>query len=156
ETDSRMIIPQGWTRTMREQVVATFGPERLTAGFVGAFAALALLLAAIGLYGVVSHSVAGRTTEIGVRVALGATRMDILWLLLRETLIWLAIGVGIGGVAARAAGHLVSSQLFGVAPDNVVSLMLAGVALSIVAIGATLVPARRALSVDPAAALRTD
>jgi ABC-type antimicrobial peptide transport system permease subunit len=154
DTDSRVIVTR--TRTLREQVLATFGPERLAAGFVGAFAALALLLAAIGLYGVVSHSVAGRTSEIGVRVALGATRMDILWLLLRETLVWLAIGVVLGAAAARAARHLVSSQLFGVAPGDIGSLIIAALALSLVAIGATLVPAGRALSVHPARALRTE
>jgi macrolide transport system ATP-binding/permease protein len=154
DTDSRVIVTRA--RTMREQVLATFGPERLAAGFVGAFAVLALLLAAVGLYGVVSHSVAGRTNEIGVRVALGATAADIVWLVLRETVVWLAIGLGLGAFGAEAAGHLVSNQLFGVASGDVVSLMAAAAALSIVAIGATLVPAGRALRVHPAAALRSE
>lgn len=154
DTDSRLMVTR--TRTMREQVLATFGPERLTAGFVGAFAMLALLLAAIGLYGVVSHSVAGRTREIGVRVALGATGMDIIWLLVRETLVWLAMGIGLGAAAAESAGHLVSSELFGVTSGDIGSLAIAVVALSVVAIGATLVPAGRALRVHPATALRIE
>ena len=102
---------------------------------------MALLLAAVGLYGVISHSVAGRTSEIGVRVALGATGMDIIWLLLRETLVWLAIGVGLGAATAQAAGHLVSSQLYGVAPGDIGSLIVSALTLSIVALGATLAPA---------------
>jgi predicted permease len=144
------------TETLRAQVLATFGPERLAAGFVGTFAGLALVLAAVGLYGVVSYSVAGRTQEIGLRQALGASGGDIVWLVLRETLVWLGIGLGLGAIAAEAGGRLVASQLFGVTPADVPSLVMAAATLGIVTVAASLVPAVRALRVQPVAALNAE
>jgi ABC-type antimicrobial peptide transport system permease subunit len=143
-------------QTMREQVLSTLGPERQAAVFVGIFAALALLLAAIGLYGVIAHSVVGRTNEIGLRLALGATRTDIVWLIVHETFICLAIGIGAGVAAAQASAHLIANQLFGVSATDLLSIAVAVVTLVVVAIAASLVPASRALRIHPAVALRID
>jgi predicted permease len=153
-TDSRIVATR--TRTLRAQVLATFGPERLAAGFVGAFAVLALLLAAVGLYGVVSHGVARRTKELGVRIALGAALGDVVWLVLRDTLVWLAIGTAVGAGASVAAGRLVASQLFGVSAADPVSFLIATAILAGVALAASLIPALRARRVDPVAALRAE
>jgi macrolide transport system ATP-binding/permease protein len=153
-TDSRIVATR--TRTLRAQVLATFGPERLAAGFVGAFAVLALLLAAVGLYGVVSHGVARRTKELGVRIALGAALGDIVWLVLRDTLVWLAIGTAVGAGASAAAGRRVASQLFGVSAADPVSFLIATAILAGVALAASLIPAFRARHVDPVAALRAE
>jgi putative ABC transport system permease protein len=144
------------TRTLRAQVLATFEPERLAAGFVGAFAGLALLLAAVGLYGVVSHGVARRTKELGVRIALGAALGDVVWLVLRDTLIWLAIGTALGAGISAAAGQLIASQLFGMSAADPVSYLIATAILAGVALTASLVPAVRARRVDPVAALRAE
>ena len=154
DTDSRVGVSHA--QTLREQVLATLGPERLAAGFVGIFAALALLLAAIGLYGVIAHSVAGRTNEIGIRLALGAAPTHILWLIVHETMVWLALGLGVGVAGAEASVHFVASQLFGVSGTDVLSIAVAGVTLAVVAIAASLVPAARALRVHPAVALRIE
>ena len=153
-TDSRVAVTR--TRTLRTQVLDTFGPQRLTAGFVMAFASFALLLAAVGLYGVVAYNVARRTKEIGVRVALGAARADIVWLVVRDTLTWLAAGITLGAIAAALLGRFVASQLFGVTARDVSSFAIAALALATVAIIASLLPAGRALRIHPTTALRTD
>ncbi len=153
-TDSRVAVTR--TRTLRTQVLDTFGPQRLTAGFVMAFASFALLLAAVGLYGVVAYNVARRTKEIGVRVALGAARADIVWLVVRDTLTWLAAGITLGAIAAALLGRFVASQLFGVTARDVMSFAIAALALATVAIIASLLPAGRALRIHPTTALRTD
>jgi ABC-type antimicrobial peptide transport system permease subunit len=154
ETDARLKVTR--TQTLRDQVLATFQPDRVAAGFVAVFAGLALLLAAIGLYGVVSHSVGRRTQEIGVRLALGATRRDVIWLITRETINGLAIGVTLGAGAAVLSGRAVASQLFGVSTSDVSSLAAAIGALVFVAVIASLVPAGRALRIEPTTALRTE
>jgi predicted permease len=152
--DSRVVVRR--TRTLRSQVLASFGPERLAAGFVGAFALLALLLAAVGLYGVVAHGVARRTNEIGIRVALGASRPDVLWLIVRETIVRLCAGVAIGVAGALAASQLLASQLFGVTTVDPISYALAAAGLAVVAVATSLIPASRALRVDPVTALRAE
>ncbi|HWB14881.1 MAG TPA: ABC transporter permease [Vicinamibacterales bacterium] len=152
--DSRVVV--GRTRTLRAQVLASFGPERLAAGFVGAFALLALLLAAVGLYGVVAHGVARRTNEIGIRVALGASCTEVLWLIVRETITRLCVGIIIGVVGALAASQLLASQLFGVTTIDPLSYAAAAVGLAIVAVATSLIPATRALRVDPVTALRAE
>lgn len=154
DTDSRVVVSR--VQTMREQVLGTLGPERLAAGFVAVFAALALVLAAIGLYGVIAHNVTGRTNEIGLRIALGASRPSIVWLVGRETLAWLAIGLTIGVAGARATEHFVASQLFGVSAADALSIVTAAVTLALVAAVASLVPVVRALQIDPAMALRIE
>lgn len=153
-TDHGVVVSRA--RTLRYQVLSTFGPERAAAGFVGAFALLALLVAAVGLYGVVSHGVARRTKEIGVRVALGAAPGALMWLILRETLVWLAIGLSIGGAVSLAVGRLVAHQLFGISAADPASFLIAAASLGCVAFLTTLVPAVRALRVDPVSALRAE
>jgi predicted permease len=154
ETDSRVIVTRA--QTLHAQVLATFESERVAAGFVGLFASLALLLAAVGLYGVVSHSVVRRTKEMGVRIALGAAGPDIVWLIVRETLIWLGIGLTAGAVASALAGRLVASQLFGVTPRDLTSLSMAAAILVVIAMVASLIPATRAIRIHPTVALRAD
>jgi putative ABC transport system permease protein len=144
------------TRTLRDQVTSTFGTERLTTQFVAVFAGLGLLLATIRLYGVVAHGVARRISEIGVRIALGAARADVLWLILRETLARLGIGVALGLAAAIAAGRIISSQLFGVSATDPSSFAIAAMVLTAVAVTASLLPALRAMRIDPVTALRSE
>jgi putative ABC transport system permease protein len=122
----------------------------------GAFGLLALLLAAIGIFGVLSYSVARRTREIGVRVALGATRGDISRLVIREGLAMAAIGVAIGLATALALSRFLRSVLYGVRPSDPMTYLAATATLIAVAFLATWVPARRAASVDPITALRME
>jgi predicted permease len=145
----------GRMQTLRRQVRSTFGAERSAAGFITAFAGLGLLLAAIGLYGVVSHGVSRRTSEIGIRIALGATRADVLWLIVRETLVRVAIGLAVGLVLSGIAGRVLASQLFGVTGGDPTSLAAAAVVLSAVAVVTSLLPAARAVRISPVAALRS-
>ncbi|MBM3764715.1 MAG: FtsX-like permease family protein, partial [Acidobacteria bacterium] len=119
-----------------------------------AFGAVALLLAAIGLYGVLSYGVARRTSEIGIRKALGAGESTVIAMILRETT-WLLAGGAVVGVAlAYGSLHLIKSRLFGLAPDDPAALALAVAALGVVALIAALLPARRAARVDPMVAIR--
>jgi ABC-type antimicrobial peptide transport system permease subunit len=154
QADGRLSVTHA--STLRAQVLETFGPERVAAGFVATFAGLALLLAAIGLYGVVSYSVTKRTNEIGVRLALGAGRADVIWLFGRETLTRLTVGLVIGFVLTQAARQLLATWLFGVTTRDLRSLIAAALALGIVVTLATLRPTLRALRVDPVTALRTE
>ena len=137
-------------RTARQAEIADDG------GFVSAFAGLALLVAAVGLYGVVSHRVAQRTKELGVRLALGAPSGAVVWLIGREALAWVAMGIALGGAGAMLLGRLVADQLFGVTPGDPGSFLVAVAVLGSVALLASLVPAVRALRIDPIAALRMD
>jgi predicted permease len=149
-------LPVVSVTTLREQLQNTFKQDRLIAQLVSFFGFLALLLAAIGLYGVMSHGVVRRTNEIGIRVALGARRTNILWLILNETLILVAVGLLIGIPLALAAGKLISSQLFGMSTSDPLTLVGAGVMLTLVALVAGYLPARRATRVDPLVALRDE
>jgi putative ABC transport system permease protein len=129
-------------------------PERLTATLSGLFGLLAVLLAAVGLYGVVSYTVARRGSEIGIRMALGAERGDVLRMVLRETLWLVLIGVAIGTPCALGAARLASSLLFGVRFHDAASLGFAALALIAVGALAGLLPAHRAARTDPMVALR--
>jgi putative ABC transport system permease protein len=123
---------------------------------VGAFALTALALAVVGIYGVVSYSVTRRTRELGIRVALGAQRTSVVWLVMRHGAAMAAAGILIGLAGTRVLGGFAASLLFGVAPgDPPVYASVAGV-LAAAAVMATIFPARRAIKVDPALALRTD
>jgi predicted permease len=141
-------------RTMTEQISGTLLQERTFATLCALFGALALGLCSVGLYGITSHSVTRRTKEIGIRMALGAPRREVLWLFLRETLLLVAIGGMIGIPAALACMKLFQSRLFGLTPSDPSSLLIALVALAGVAAAACLLPARRATKVDPMVALR--
>ncbi len=128
--------------------------ERLLATLAGFFGGLALLLASIGLYGILSYGVASRTNEIGIRMALGAERKDVLWLVLREALLLVLAGVAVGLPIVFFTSRLAASLLFGLTPTDAVSLGLATLLLIVVALGAGYLPARRATRVDPMEALR--
>jgi predicted permease len=152
--DSRLAIIG--MRTMREQVDASIVPERLVARLSLVFGLLALALAAVGLYGVVSYVTAQRTGEIGIRMALGAGRAEVRRLVLRDTLKLVAIGVIIGLPASLAAARVLSSQLYEVGPNDPVTIALSLTTLSLTALIAGYMPARRAARVDPLAALRAE
>ena len=130
--------------------------ERLLATLAGFFGVLAAVLAMVGLYGVVSYMVERRRNEIGVRMAIGATRRDIVTMVLREAAVLVGVGVAIGTALAILAGGAAKSMLFGLKPGDPASLALAVLALSVVAAAASVVPARRAATLDPVAALRED
>ena len=138
----------------RSQVENSLLRERLMAMLSGFFGVLALLLACIGLYGMMSYSVAGRTNEIGIRMALGAKPRDVLWLILRETLVLVVAGVTAGLLAALFVTSLGSSLLFGLSPADPVSICVAVLVMLAVAAVAGYIPARRATKVDPMVALR--
>ena len=140
--------------TMSEQLARSLARERAVARLTGFFGVLALLLAAIGLYGVMSYSVARRTGEIGLRMALGAPRREVLALVLRETLLLVAIGVSAGLLATWALARLATIQLFGISTHDPATLVSATTALTLVALLAGFLPARRAAGVEPMEALR--
>jgi predicted permease len=147
-------VPLLRTRTLEGYVNASFQHERLIAWLCGSFGALALGLAAIGLYGVMAHSVSRRTREVGVRTALGATPREVTRMIVRESLVPVLFGIAAGVAAALALTRLVSSMLYGVAPRDPVSILTAAGVMVIVAFLAAAIPARRAGRIDPIAALR--
>jgi predicted permease len=128
--------------------------ERMVAALSVAFGGLATLLAAIGLYGVMSYTVARRTREIGIRMALGAERGSVMWLVLKEVALMVGIGVAVGLPLAIALSRVVQSQLFDLSAHDPVALVAAAALLAIVALAAGYLPARRATRVDPMLALR--
>jgi predicted permease len=141
-------------KTLEAQLDETLSTERLIATLSAAFGALATLLAAIGLYGVMAFVVQRRTRELGVRMALGARQGAIMWLVMREVLLLLSIGLAIGVPSAYLLSRFVSSQLFGVQPTDGWTAVAAVVVLATVALGAGFMPARRASTIDPIQALR--
>ena len=140
--------------TMEEQLARSLARERAVARLTGFFSLLALLLAAVGLYGVMSYSVARRTGEIGLRMALGAPRGRVLGLVMRETAWLIGAGVAAGLAAALATTRLAASQLFGLGAADPATLVAATLAMVMVALAAGFLPARRAADTDPMAALR--
>jgi len=141
-------------QTMEQVVVKTVNTPRITLSLIGAFAAAALLLAALGLYGVVSYSAAQRTNEIGIRMALGARENDVLKMVVGQGMTLAAIGVVIGLIGAYALTHLMSKLLFGVsATDPLIFVTIAGL-LALIALIASYIPAHRASKIDPVIALR--
>ncbi len=168
-TDPRSIIPavsksitQGSPETsfsigiLKDQLGQSLARERLLASLSSVFGALALLLSTLGLYGLISYSVARRRREVGIRIALGASRANIFRLVLRE-----GVGLALGGIAvgllgAIFAARLVNTFLYGVASHDPLTLVSVCLLLLGVALAACCIPARRATAVDPAAALRAD
>jgi putative ABC transport system permease protein len=128
--------------------------ERLMAILSGLFGGLAVLLATVGLYGVISYTVARRTNEIGIRIALGAGRNNVMGLILRETGMLLIVGLSAGVLIALVAGRAAATLLFGLQPNDPLTFVAAGAVLAMVALVASYVPARRAARVDPMVALR--
>lgn len=147
-------LPIAHVRTLPEQIHGWLNQPRMVSDLSSFFGALALLLAAIGLYGLLSYSVSRRTNEIGIRMALGAQRGDILRMVLKEALILAGIGVAAGIAISLGVTRLIASQLFGVTPYNPVILATGAVVVFFVALLAGHIPARRAMKVDPMVALR--
>jgi predicted permease len=141
-------------RTMDEQLSLSLVTERMIASLSSVFGIFATLLAAIGLYGVMAYTVARRTREIGIRMALGAERGTVIWLVMRDVLLLVSIGIAIGVPASVALTRYARSQLYGVQPNDPSTLILAIAALAAVAGIAGLVPAMRASRLDPMIALR--
>ncbi len=143
-------------RTMDQLIARRVVRPRFNMLLLGIFAAVALALAAIGIYGVVSYSVANRTREMGIRMALGAGQRDILGTVLRHGMVPSAIGIGIGIVGAVGLTRVLSSMLYGVAPTDLATFGGVAVVLALVAALACYVPARRATKVDPIIAVRAE
>jgi predicted permease len=143
-------------RTLEEQVARTFDQQRAVASLAGLFGVVALVLAAIGLYGVTAYTVARRRSEIGLRIALGADRRNVIGLVLGGAFKRVALGLALGAPLAVGAGYLLSAQLYGVSFWDPVALSVAAAALAFAALAASVVPASRAASVAPMLALRTD
>ncbi len=141
---------------MEQVVLRTIASKRFTMALLAVFAGLALLLASIGIYGVLSYLVGQRTQEIGVRMALGAARRDVLRMILTDGARMIMAGVGIGVIAALGLTRLMSNMLFGVKPTDVVTFVPVVVVLCLVALLACYVPARRAMKIDPMVALRNE
>lgn len=148
--------PVAEMRAMRDLVSADLAQPRFTMFLLASFAAAALLLAAIGLYGVIAFGVAQRTQEIGVRVALGAERRDVMRLVMQRGILLIGIGLAIGIGGALALGDLLTGLLYGIAPTDPTTLIAVALFLVAVAMLATYIPARRATRVDPIVALRTE
>jgi len=140
--------------TLEKQMENSLVTERLVAFLSSGFGFLATVLAAIGLYGVIANSVARRTREIGIRMAIGAARVDVLWMVMREVLVLLGIGVAVALPASWIVTRFVRSQLYGIQPADPVSVIAAILGIASVAMLAGYVPARRATQVDPIRALR--
>jgi predicted permease len=147
-------LPISYFRTLDEQIDRSLNTERMLAALSTIFGTLALLLSLVGLYGVISCVVSQRTREIGIRFALGATRVSTIWLVLRDALVMIAAGTTIALTSVWALGRLVQSQLYEVKPTDPVTILTATLVLGLTALGAALIPARRAAAVSPTEALR--
>src|SRR5437660_2678904 len=147
-------LPITYFRTLDEQIDRSLNTERMLSALSSSFGTLALLLSLVGLYGVMSFVVTQRTREIGIRLALGATRLSTIWLVLRDALVMIAGGTAIALPCVWALGRLVESQLYGVKPTDPVTILAATLVLCSTALGAALIPARRASAVNPTEALR--
>jgi len=142
-------------RVLRDEFTRSIGDQRMMATMVGLFGLVALVLAAIGLYGMMAHLAGQRTTEIGIRLALGARPASIFGLMLKDGLRLVAIGSVVGLAGAVAGARYVQNQLFGVTPGDPLTFAGVSITLLVVAIAACLIPARRAMRVDPVRALRS-
>ena len=152
QIDSREVIYA--VQTLDEVLAGSFAARRLSMILLGAFAALALILSCVGIYGVISYVVGQRTHEIGVRMALGAQRRDVMRLVLGEGVKMALVGVAAGIAGALGLTHLMANQLFGVSAHDPLTFAAVSVVLALVALLACYIPARRAVRVDPMVALR--
>jgi len=148
------LVPIFQVRTMDELLSTEIAEPRFHSLLLGCFAGIALLLTMVGLYGVMTYSVARRTREIGVRVALGASRSSVLAMVLKQALLLVAIGLALGLVGSLVGDRLLRSMLYGASPMNPAVIGLAGLLVALTGVLAAYLPARRAASVDPMAALR--
>ena len=153
-------LPMFEIHTLAEEVGAALIQDRLMATLSSLFSSLALVLAGVGLYGLLAFSVVQRTGEVGIRMALGANRGDVVWMVLREALLLVVIGVGIGVPLALAAARFATSQIaglfFGLKATDPATIAAATLILALVATLAGYIPARRASRVDPMSALRNE
>lgn len=150
------LMPVARMKTQAAQIEQTISQQRTFANLCAAFAALALLIACVGLYGMMAYAVARRTSEIGIRVALGAARGAIVWMMLRQVLVLAVIGLAIGLIAAWRTAHLVGSFLYGITTWDAPAFWGSAAVLLAAAIAAGYGPARRAARVDPMVALRNE
>ena len=151
--DADPALPITYFRTLDEQVNRSLNTERMLAALSGGFGTLALLLSLVGLYGVMSFVVTQRTREIGIRLALGATRGSAIWLVLRDALVMITRARP-SRCRALGAGPRDGSQLYGVKPTDPATIAKETLFLCTAALGAALIPAQRASAVDPSEALR--
>ena len=149
-------LPLQQPMTQRAQFNQSISQQQLFARLAGFFGLIAVVLVATGLYGTMAYRVSNRTMEIGVRMALGAKRDQVVWMILRESLILAAIGVALGVPLVVLVSRMLSSQLFGVKPYDAVSYAAAVAGVAVVAMAAAVIPAQRAASVDPLRALRSE
>ena len=152
--DADRTLPLMDVKPMEQLIEEALGQERLLAWLVGLFGGITLVLACVGLYGMVAYSVAGRTREIGLRMALGADRAAVLGMILRQVLMTAGGGIAIGLAAALVAMRVLQSLLYGVKTNDTVSFLAAAGMVLAVAVLAVAVPARRAMAIDPVRALR--
>jgi ABC-type antimicrobial peptide transport system permease subunit len=149
-------LPLFHLRTQEDQILRSIAQERLFANLALLLGAVALALSGIGLYGLLAYAVTRRTPEIGVRIALGAERRQVRWMILRQSLALVVAGVVLGIPAARAMTSYLESLLFGLSPTDPRALAAAAVIMTVVAIAAAYIPARRASRIDPLTALRME
>jgi ABC-type antimicrobial peptide transport system permease subunit len=149
-------LPVVSVTTMEEELGRALAQERLLAMLASGLGLLALLLACLGLYGVMGYDVARRTQELGIRLALGAGARHVVWLVLREAVTLALVGAAFGLGAALVAARFVASLLYGLGPDDPLTLLIAAALLLAVAAVAGYLPARRAAHVDPLEALRSE
>jgi ABC-type antimicrobial peptide transport system permease subunit len=152
EVDPNLTITS--VRTIEQQIALSFNQKRAVASLAGLFGLVALLLAVVGLYGVTAYTVAQRTNEIGIRMALGADRRRVVQLVLRGAFARVAAGLALGIPLAIGAGRLLSAQLYGVPFWDPVALGIAAIALGMCAFAASIIPAGRAAAISPIKALR--
>jgi ABC-type antimicrobial peptide transport system permease subunit len=150
--DSRQVIYG--VQTMDEVLAGSFAPRKLSMILLGVLAALALILSCVGIYGVISYVVSQRTHEIGVRMALGAQRKDVMRLVLGEGARMALVGVAAGVAAALGLTRLMANELFGITAQDPLTFAAVAIVLTLVALLACYLPARRAVRVDPMVALR--
>ena len=143
-------------QTLAQMLAEDRWPLRAFGGMFAMFAAIALVLSSVGLYAVVAYSVTQRTQEIGVRMALGADRRQVSWMILRLGLVRLALGLTFGLAGALALSRVIQRTLVGITPSDPVTFAAITLLLTVVSVAACLLPARRATRVDPVIALRAD
>ena len=147
-------LPVYGERTLETSISTAYFGQRMGGSLLGIFGGLALMLAAIGLYGVLAYSVTQRLREVGIRMALGATRADVLRLILRQGLRLTAVGLSIGLAIAIPVTRLMTALLFGVSPTDMPTILEVSAMLAAVALAASLIPALRAMRIDPIEAIR--
>ena len=147
-------LPVGHVRSMEEVLSISLAFQRFLMALMSVFAGLALVLAAVGIYGVIAYSVAQRTHEFGIRMALGATRGEVLRMVIGQGFRLTLLGVAVGLAGAFGLTRFLASMLYGVKPTDPVTFLIVSLALTAVAMLASYIPARRATKVDPVVALR--